>query len=134
MPISAFVHVGHRAFSQISSCPHMAQTKKSRSTLSRGPFCEGPPVPLVQNGIGGGAAALEEEYGDEGLYAHAIVFCHECGAECSTDATIIYTRDEYYELEARAVALWQQRDNRNRPLFNGGEAEGLNLYPRPDEP
>lgn len=97
------------------------------------PFCEGPPCPIVQNGSGiGGAAPLLDDYGDDGLYAIAFVFCHECGAQSSEVDALIYTREDYFELEAKGVRLWQDRDNRHRDLYDGGQAEGLNLYPRAD--
>lgn len=97
------------------------------------PFCEGPPVPLVQSAIGGGAAPLQDDYGDDGLDVEAIVFCHECGATGPGVDRCIYERADYFEAEAEAVQLWQQHDARNRDLYDAGAAEGLNLYPRSDE-
>lgn len=97
------------------------------------PFCEGPPVPIVQNAIGGGAAPLQDDYGDEGLDVSAIVFCHECGAEGPAHDCTIYDRDEYFEAEAQGVRLWQERGANNRDLYDAGESVGLNLYPRSDE-
>lgn len=97
------------------------------------PFCEGPPVPIVQNAIPGGCAPLLDLYPDGGLYVDAFVFCHECGAEGShSRIEFLYTRADYFEAEADAVRLWNLRDGRNRACFDGGVAEGLNLYPRPE--
>ena len=104
--------------------------------LSPCPFCEGPPVPIVRRALGGGYFAADADYGDDGIYAEAFVFCHECGCDgpYPRDRTI-YDAAEYLELEAEAVALWQQRDNRHRSMYHGGETEGLNLYPRnPESP
>jgi hypothetical protein len=98
------------------------------------PFCEGPPCPLVQNGLfPGGAALLLDNYGPEGLYVRAFVFCHECGADSPDVTGTIYDREDYAAIERQAVGLWQKRDARHRCMYDGGEAEGLNLYPRAGE-
>jgi hypothetical protein len=94
------------------------------------PFCGGPPVPIVQNYVGGGAAPLLEDYGD-GLMVRAFVFCHECGADGPNATPLIYDAIEYRLAELEAIHLWQQRDMRHLCLYEGGEADGLNLYPRP---
>lgn len=95
------------------------------------PFCEGPPCPIVQNDTPNrGAAPLLDDYGDDGLDAKAFVFCHECGAEGPAAEEVIYDRRDYFALEAKGVRFWQDRGNRHRDLYDGGQAEGLNLYPR----
>lgn len=99
--------------------------------LSPCPFCEGPPVPIVQNAVGGGAAPLQDDYGNDGHYARAFVFCHECGADGPDVTGFIYDRADYAAIERQAVNLWQKRDARHRCLYDGGEAERLNVYPRP---
>lgn len=102
--------------------------------LSPCPFCEGPPVPIVRKVFEGGYCAKDTDYG-EGIYAEAFVFCHECGCDGPhPEDRTLYDADGYAELEAEAVALWQQRDNRHRSMYDGGETEGLNLYPRSPEP
>jgi len=99
------------------------------------PFCEGPPVPIVQAGHANGWLALQDDYGDAGADAYAFVFCHECGTEGPHARTyLVYDRADYLALETEAVRLWNQRDARHRKLYDGGDANGLNLYPRQDEP
>lgn len=85
------------------------------------PFCEGPPVPHV------------EEY-------KAYVFCHECGAQGpDADAEALFT-DEFFltdptdeDRKRIAVKLWNDRNDRHRDLYDYGAEDGLNLYPRSDE-
>jgi hypothetical protein len=95
------------------------------------PFCEGPPVVIVQDSEKGGAAPVQNDYG-EGLWVKAFVFCHECGAEGPSLEELIFFGDEYDVAERGAVERWQQRDARHRDCYDAGEADGLNLYPRPD--
>jgi hypothetical protein len=97
------------------------------------PFCEGPPVPIVQNDTANrGYCEPREDYGPNGHDVRAFVFCHECGAEGPAFEDTIYDRDGYDDAEGEAVRLWQERNARHRDLFDGGEPEGLNLYPRPN--
>jgi hypothetical protein len=103
------------------------------------PFCEGPPVPIVQRTLSpGGAAPLKDDYEDEdpelgGLMVKAFVFCHECGARGPYFDPVIETRADYYAAEAEGVRLWQERNARHRNLFDSSEERELNVYPRPDE-
>lgn len=98
------------------------------------PFCEGPPCPIVRNDSPNrGAAPLLDDYGDCGLEVRAFVFCHECGSEGPSVEEVIYNRGGYLRAERDAVDLWCQRDTRHRCLYDGGEEDGLNLYPRPGE-
>lgn len=95
------------------------------------PFCEGPPVPIVQNDTANrGAAPLQDNYGPKGLYARAFVFCHECGAEGPAVEDTLWERSDYFALEAVAVRLWQDRDARHRGMYDAGVAQGLERYPR----
>lgn len=95
--------------------------------------CEGPPVPTVQLQLPPlGKAPRQEDYGDDGLAIDAYVFCHECGAQGPCVSEVIEDAQGYDDALAEAVRLWQQRDARHRDLYDGGEAEGLNLLPRPD--
>jgi hypothetical protein len=96
------------------------------------PFCEGPPCPIVQNDSPRrGGAPLLDDYGHDGLHVRAFVFCHECGADSPDVTGTIYDREDYMAIERQAVGLWQKRDARHRALYDGGEAEQLNVYPRP---
>lgn len=95
--------------------------------------CEGPPVPTVQLQLPPLGKAPRQELYEDGLAIDAYVFCHECGAQGPLVSTIIEDAQEYDDALAEAVRLWQQRDARHRALYDGGEAEGLNLFPRRDE-
>lgn len=96
------------------------------------PFCEGPPVVIVQHAGRGGYAERRDHYAAvNGLSVKAFVFCHDCGCEGPGVDWIIDTGDEYDQAEEEAVRLWQQRDNRARVAFDSSEERGLNLYPRP---
>jgi hypothetical protein len=98
------------------------------------PFCEGPPVPIVVRGIGGGEFPDAELDTDDGLYVKAYVFCHECGAKGpSVEDFGVFARADCNKLERQAVMLWQDRHIKNRPLYNAGDMEGLNEYPREDD-
>lgn len=92
------------------------------------PFCEGPPVPLVQDALKGGALSDDYLKNEEDGWAKGIVFCHECGCTVETDSQFIYTLEEYKALEYEAVEKWQTRDNRHRSLYDGDEEQ--NYYPR----
>lgn len=98
------------------------------------PFCGGPPVPFVENYMGKGPAPEQADYGDEGLLVEAHVWCHECGAKGPhTKTKLIYSFEDYLEIEREGVDLWQAHGStRNIDCYQGGEAEGLSLYPRPD--
>jgi hypothetical protein len=98
------------------------------------PWCEGPPVPIVQNDTPNrGYCEPLDDYGDNGHEVRAFVFCHECGAESPEVTGTIYDREDYAAVERQAVGLWQKRDARHRDLYDSGESRGLNRYPRPDE-
>lgn len=101
--------------------------------LSPCPFCEGPPCPIVQNASAErGAAPVLTDYGNDGLYVCAFVFCHECGAQGPEVDALIFDQADYEEVEGHAVEAWQTRDAQNRRLYVAGNYDGLNLYPRRD--
>lgn len=92
------------------------------------PFCEGPPCISAHEYLGG-AMWRDEAYPDDGIFLEAQVWCHECGAHGPKAEKIACDHDDYVALETEACELWNQRDNRNRDCYDGGEAEGLNEYP-----
>lgn len=97
------------------------------------PFCEGPPCPVVVRVLNGGGCFPDSELaGDDGLFVKAYVFCHECGANGPAVDDIAFDREQCNALERRAVELWQERGNKNRNLYDSGERQGLNEYPRKD--
>lgn len=102
--------------------------------LSPCPFCGGPPVPTVQRELPPfGKVERQAEYGDLSLPVEAYVFCHECGAQGPHQQEFLDDAQDYDDVLLVAVQLWQQRDTRHRDLYDGGEAEGVNLFPRSDE-
>lgn len=96
------------------------------------PFCEGPPVPIVVRAAykGGGCFPDTELEGDDGLDVRAYVFCHECGTSGPGVDDVAFSRADCDDLERQAVALWQDRGAKNRGLYDGGDIDGLNEYPR----
>jgi hypothetical protein len=98
------------------------------------PFCEGPPCPITVRVLKGGGCFPDSELaGDDGLFVKSYVFCHECGSHGPAISDICFDRADCADLERQAVALWQDRSAKNRSLYDGGEPEGLNEYPRADE-
>ncbi len=89
-------------------------------------------MPLVVRASykGGGCFPDSELNGDDGMHVSAYVFCHECGASGAAIDDVAYSRNDCDDFERQAVALWQNRSAKNRELYDGGEAEGLNEYPR----
>lgn len=97
------------------------------------PFCGGPPCVLVQNDTASrGEADFLDDYGADGLYVLAFVFCHECGAKGPAHEDLIFDRSDYIAAEAQGVYLWQARTTKNSDLYEAGVPEGLNHYPRKD--
>jgi len=96
-------------------------------------FCGGPPKPIVTHADHPfGAAPRMSDYGDDGLWVEACVFCHECGAQGPALQRNISDASDYDSVLEDAVDLWQNRDERHAELYQAGHAEGLNLFPRPD--
>lgn len=96
-------------------------------------FCGGPPKPIVTHAeYPFGAAPRMSDYGDDGLWVEACVFCHECGAQGPAIQRNISDASDYDSVLEDAVDLWQNRDERHAELYQAGHAEGLNLFPRPD--
>lgn len=90
------------------------------------PFCEGPPV----------VTAGDDPDMHEGSTAQ--VWCHECGAGgpeiSSWDLAMFegrYDLPEEDEVARTAVERWNTRTNHHRSLYDGGDEEGLNMFPRP---
>lgn len=93
------------------------------------PFCEGPPVAVVMDLDAGLPAQRGGDYRCDGMDIDAYVFCHECGAHGPSYENVIFDDDGYDSAEAEAVALWIQRTNRNRHLYDGSVRDGLCVYP-----
>lgn len=83
------------------------------------PFCEGPPVAFVKNGLYPyGAAPKQDDYGDEGLNVSGLVFCHECGANGPEHDDLIFNKQDYDRALQAGIALWEGRDSRHRSLYD----------------
>lgn len=96
-------------------------------------FCGGPPKPIVTHADHPfGAAPRMDNYGDDGLWIEACVFCHECGAQGPALQRDIFDASDYDSALEAAVDLWQNRDERNADLYEASAADGLNFFPRPD--
>jgi hypothetical protein len=91
------------------------------------PFCEGPPVPFVRFTDDAGKVVRDAHIAEseDGLHAHAQVFCHECGAEGPVVDELAYTSADVEALKQRAIDGWNNRDSRHRDLFDASVAAGL---------
>lgn len=101
------------------------------------PFCEGPPVPIAveDGGLGGGCLSMyKDKMPPDGLLASAFVFCHECGAHGpSSEVDFYFNPGDELPLLQEAVNRWNLRGSENRDLYDHGERDGLNEFPRRDE-
>jgi hypothetical protein len=102
-------------------------------TLKPCPFCGGPPCPVVMAGVGGGRLYLTANDRENGAYADAHVFCHECGAQGETVDEVVFSESDMTALESQAIERWNCRDNRHADLYAASAKDGLNLYPREDQ-
>jgi hypothetical protein len=95
------------------------------------PFCEGPPVPIALDIVA--KRVIYEGWGDdEGTTVEAYVFCHECGAQGPRHDKFIHDHEDAMQLTSKAVEDWNAagRNNRHRRLYDWGDKDGLNLWPR----
>ena len=95
------------------------------------PFCEGPPVTIAKNMVGDSVVKDSDLEDPEGCYAYAFVFCHGCGAQGPWSDGTAFNRDHLNELIEMAVQEWNERSAKHRDLYDAGEKEGLNQWPRP---
>jgi hypothetical protein len=96
-------------------------------SLSPCPFCQGPPVPVCVDTIERRVFACIPE---QGRSVDAYVFCHECGAQGPECGGWVYDLTECDALVMQAITGWNDRHARNRDLFDAGERDGLNTWPR----
>lgn len=94
------------------------------------PFCEGPPVPIATNAIAGGVVRDEDLPAEDGLSVEAYVFCHECGAQGPMVDGLALDKEDCDRMTREAAEAWNLRNARHRDLFDAGERDGLNVYPR----
>lgn len=127
---------GHQAWfgeGPCAACVIEDEIAKGAIRLLPCPFCGGPPVPIVTRAIGGGVFPISEaENSEDGVYAQATIFCHECGADCGHVDTNVFSQADADEMIVAAIERWQNRGLKNLYLYTAGEAEKLNFYPRPD--
>lgn len=93
-------------------------------------FCGGPPSPAVTRALHPYGSFTVDDIPPNGITAEGYVFCHECGADGPKLTDEVFDQAGIDRLRDSGVRLWQRRDNRNGDCYDGGEAEGLNLYPR----
>jgi hypothetical protein len=106
--------------------PSVPVQAKGRIELQPCPFCAGPPVPIIVDHVKGVTFRDDAIDPEDGLYASAYVFCHECGAQGGSIEDIIFNHQDRDALIRKGIGLWQCRDSRHRELY-----DGLQLYPRP---
>jgi hypothetical protein len=96
-------------------------------------FCEGPPVPFIGSYVEGVPYASNKPLPDDGEYLTSHVFCHECGAQGPHFEEYVYEHSEVQPLIEQAINGWNERNGRHRSMYDHGEAERLNEYPRPEQ-
>lgn len=101
------------------------------------PFCEGPPCVSAHEIFSRREVfARHRRKEHEGYEAH--VWCHECGARGPSQDDMSISIFEHLDLTVgqllmRAARKWNDRHNKARACYDGGEDKGLNLYPRASE-
>lgn len=93
-------------------------------------FCEGPPVPHTCTYVEDAPYDASKPLPEDGECLSSYVFCHECGAQGPHYEEYVYEHGEVLALVEKAIAGWNDRDSRHRKLYEYGEAERLNEYPR----
>lgn len=101
------------------------------------PFCEGPPCVTVRDYMTRELVDIGQPYDEAGEEDYsAEVWCHECGAQGpAIDSCSLGIFEKRYDLSAGdvariAVERWNIRAGHHRELYDAGEEEGLNLFPR----
>ena len=99
------------------------------------PFCGGPPKPIVTRAFHPyGYLPIAEIDADNGTYAEAYVFCHECGAEGPKAEECIHSEAGHDALALAGIRNWQDRDQRHADLYQSSAAAGRSHFPRKDLP
>jgi hypothetical protein len=105
--------------------------------MSPCPFCGGPPCVTAKNCETGEVATFDHrrpDDSDEGYAAH--VWCHDCGAQGpDVDSFELFVFQDLDGLEVAdlmriAVERWNDRHAMARDLYDSGDKEGLNMFPR----
>lgn len=94
-------------------------------------FCEGPPVPFTGTYVEEIPYDISKPLPEDGECLTAHVFCHECGAQGPHFEEYVYEHSDVPALVLQAVNGWNERNGRHRSLYDAGERECLNEYPRP---
>ncbi|HDS1693812.1 TPA: Lar family restriction alleviation protein [Pseudomonas putida] len=104
------------------------------------PFCEGPPCISAFDFVTNSPVAIDRpqtEYFDEDYSAH--VWCHDCGAQGpNIDSCSLSTFEHILDLTVLdvmriAAERWNDRHAKARHLYDAGNADGMNLFPRNNE-
>lgn len=119
-----------RVLESVCNDPHLPASDKEAElyhadaeALAPCPFCYGPPLVLVHHLDAFQFKPLWRpgNYGDDGLYASAVVFCHECGATSEEASDVVFSDSDVDQLVAVAKKSWDTRDKRHQELY---QAEG----------
>ncbi|MFV3314098.1 Lar family restriction alleviation protein [Pseudomonas sp. NY15374] len=101
------------------------------------PFCEGPPCIDGFDFITGKPVADDRPQSqDSDEYYSAHVWCHDCGARGpGIDSCTLGTFEHrfgltVFEVMQIAAERWNHRHANARPIYDSGDARGLNLFPR----
>lgn len=91
----------------------------SKQILSPCPFCGGPPVPFTKEIPEGG---ITDSDLNDGVFIESYVFCHECGSQGPVNNELVTGREDIQAVEQNAVALWQERNSRNKELYESNQS------------
>jgi hypothetical protein len=84
------------------------------------PFCGGPPVPFLRNTTTRAPLDFKEIVAaDDGIFASALVFCHECGCDGPAIEGLVFSVGGAQRLRDGAVRRWQER---------GGDGRSMECY------
>lgn len=113
-----------RVLESVCNDPHLPDSgadlhHSDDSGLAPCPFCYGPPSVFVHHLHGLQYKPLwnPANYGEDGLYAGAVVFCHECGAHGEEATDVVFDDSDVELLENAAKKNWNTRDKRHQGLY-----------------
>lgn len=119
-----------RVLESVCNDPHLPDNgadlyRADDSGLAPCPFCYGPPSVFVHHLHGLQYKPLwnPANYGEDGLYAGAVVFCHECGAHGEEATDVVFDDSDVEQLENAAKKNWNTRNKRHQDLYESKVAK-----------